>query len=134
MHALHVVDVHLLLGRQWQTPGFLRQDCDGSPLLWKADGQVQIHVLPTDRLQRTPQSQKVCREVFFFFRIRCHLFCFSPCWTQFLKDILRLPAAVGERQTFNMNNDSGTEAIFDPEAKVWRITTAAWNLVQHLEI
>ena len=52
------------------------------------------------------------------FRIRCHIFCFSPCWTQFLKDILRLPAAVGERQTFNMNNDSGNEAIFDPEAKV----------------
>ena len=66
--------------------------------------------------------------------LECNLFCFSPCWTQFLKDILRLPAAVGERQTFNMNNDSGTEAIFDPEAKVWRITTADLNLVQHLEI
>ena len=46
--------------------------------------------------------------------------CFSPCWSQFLKDILRLPAAVGERQTFNMNNDSGTEAIFDLEAKARR--------------
>jgi len=47
-----------------------------------------------------------------------HLSPKSPCWTQFLKDILRLPAAVGERQTFNLNNDSGTESIFDPEAKV----------------
>jgi len=47
-----------------------------------------------------------------------HLSPRSPCWTQFLKDILRLPAAVGERQTFNMNNDTATEAIFDPEAKV----------------
>ena len=46
---------------------------------------------------------------------------FSTCWTQFLKDILRLPAAVGERQTFNLNNDSGTESIFDPEAKVVRL-------------
>ena len=54
-----------------------------------------------------------------------NLFCFSPCWTQFLKDILRLPAAVGERQTFNMNNDSGTEAIFDPEAKVRRMRRVA---------
>jgi hypothetical protein len=47
-----------------------------------------------------------------------HLVPGSPRWSQFLKDILRLPAAVGERQTFNMEEESGQEAIFDPGTKV----------------
>ena len=58
--------------------------------------------------------------------------CFSPCWSQFLKDILRLPAAVGERQTFNMNNDSGTEAIFDLEAKARRLRNLFFAIILNL--
>jgi len=49
-----------------------------------------------------------------------HLLPRSPRFSQFLKDILRLPAAVGERQTFNVKEEEegGTEGIFHPESKV----------------
>ena len=38
-------------------------------------------------------------------------------FTQFLKDVLKLPAAVGERQTFNMS-DNPPDMIFEDGIKV----------------
>jgi len=47
-----------------------------------------------------------------------HLIPKGQRWSQFLKDILKLPAAVGERHTFNMGDESGGEMIFEPDTKV----------------
>ena len=41
---------------------------------------------------------------------------FSSRFSQFLKDILKLPAAVGERQTFNLKDEG--DMIFEEGTKV----------------